>query len=356
MKKINIFNKKYTELTGCIHNHTQYSFDSKAKLKTIVKAAEKNGLDYITINDHRTCAVLDDQVINNNKDMMIIIGCEINDPDNNNHLLVFNSDKIIIGESAKTYIDYYSGTEAVTFIAHPLENRASKRFRKYIWTDLKVDSFDGIEIWNYLSEWIGKLNPLLNGIWLILFPTLFVKKPLSKVMKYWDDLNKAGKRRSAIGSVDAHAGSVKKCGIKLSFLSHNALFKSIRTNVLIPEPSLISQKNILTALKNGNSYIVNYKIGEPYNFYAGIASEDGGNATFGQEIKYTKGMKYYFRLPKIARVKLFKDGKKIASKLDEKGEFIIEQNGNYRLEIYRFGFGWIFTNNIYVTKEGSYEQ
>ena len=192
------------------------------------------------------------------------------------------------------------------------------------------------------------MNPKLNGIFLVLFPSLFVNRPPRETLNYWDKLNNMGKRRSAIGSVDAHSERVKKFGLKLDFLTHKTLFRSIRTNVLIPEEAQIDQNNILRALKNGNSYIVNYKVGNPYDFYAGIASTKHNSAIFGEELQFTKDLYYYFRLPKIARVKLYRNGKKIDSTLDDKGRFEIKQKGNYRLEIYRYGYGWIFTNNIYV--------
>jgi len=309
MKNKNIFDKKYFELTGCVHNHTGYSFDAQVRLSKIIKVAKKNELDYITINDHHTMAAREDEAVNKETDLIVIVGAEINDPQKNNHFLVFNTDEIIQGKEAKEYVQHYAESEAISFIAHPFEKRASKRFRKYIWTDKKNDNFDGIEIWNYLSEWIGKLNPKLNGLFFVLFPSLFVKKPLRET---------------------------------------KTLFRSIRTNVLIPEDAQIDQQNILKALKNGNSYIVNYKVGNPYDFYAGIASSKDKSAIFGEELQFTENMYFYFKLPKIARVKLYRNGKKIVSKLDEKGRFEIKQKGNYRLEIYRFGYGWIFTNNIYV--------
>ena len=355
MKNKNIFNKKYFELTGCVHNHSEYSFDAQVKLSKIIIAAKKNELDYLTINDHHTLAAQEDDAVKKENDLIMIIGAEINDPEKNNHFLVFNTDEIIKDKEAKEYIQRYADSNAICFAAHPFEKRASKKFRKYIWTDKKNDNFDGIEIWNYLSEWIGKLNPKLNGLFFVLFPSLFVKKPLRETLDYWDELNNAGKRRSAIGSVDAHSERIEKFGFKLEFLTHKTLFRSIRTNVLIPEDTQINQQNILEALKNGNSYIVNYKVGNSYDFYAGIASSKDNSAIFGEELQFTENMYFYFRLPKIARVKLFRNGKKVASKHDEKGRFEIKQKGNYRLEIYRFGYGWIFTNNIYVIKEGKYE-
>lgn len=348
MKNKNIFNKNYLELTGCVHNHTIYSFDADVKLNKIIKAAKKNELDYITINDHDTKEAANDIIVKNEKDLIIIVGTEINDPQKNNHLLVFNTDEIIKGMEVEDYLAKYAKSEAICFAAHPFEERASARFRKYIWTDKKNDAFDGIEIWNYLSEWIGKLNPKFNGLIFILFPSLFVKKPLRETLSYWDNLNVNGKRRSAIGSVDAHSERFDKLGLKFSFLTHRTLFRSLRTNILISKESTIDQLNILKALKRGNSYIVNYKRGDPYNFYAGIAGLNGDSAIFGEELKLADDLHYYFRLPKIARVKLYRNGAKIATKVNEKGKFKINQKGNYRLEIYRFGFGWIFTNNIYV--------
>lgn len=348
MKIKNILNKKFFELTGCVHNHSEYSFDAQVKLGKIIEAAKKNELDYLTINDHHTMAAKEDEAVRKDSDLIVIVGVEINDPAKNNHFLVFNSDKIIQGEEVKEYIRQYAESDAICFAAHPFEKRASKRFRKYIWTDKNNDNFDGIEIWNYLSEWIGKLNPKLNGLFFVLFPSLFVRKPLRETFDYWDQLNNAGKRRSAIGSVDAHSERIEKFGIKLEFLTHRTLFRSIRTNVLIPEDTQIDQQNILKALKNGNSYIVNYKVGNPYDFYACIASSKDDSAIFGEELSFSENMYFYFRLPKIARVKLYRNGVKISYKLDEKGRFEIKQKGNYRLEIYRFGYGWIFTNNIYV--------
>ncbi|MBT4331925.1 MAG: PHP domain-containing protein [Candidatus Cloacimonetes bacterium] len=348
MKNKNIFDKKYFELTGCIHNHTTYSFDGDVKLKKILKAAKKNELDYLTINDHHTKEAQNDEAVTNENDLIVIVGVEVNDPDKNNHFLVFNSDEIIKGKKVEEYTSKYAETDAICFAAHPFEKRSSKQFRKYIWTDIKNDNFDGIEIWNYLSEWIGKLNPKLNGIFFVLFPSLFIKHPPRETLNYWDELNNVGKRRSAIGSVDAHSERIEKFGFKFEFLTHKTLFRSIRTNVLLSEDKQIDQQNILEAIKRGNSYIVNYKVGNPYDFYAGIAASKENSAIFGEELKFTDNLYYYFRLPKIARVKLFRNGKKIATEHDDKGRFEITQKGNYRLEIYKFGYGWIFTNNIYV--------
>ena len=348
MKKKNIFDKTYYELTGCIHNHSEYSFDGLISMARIIREAKLRELDYITINDHLTKKAKNDKSVLKEKDLMVIVGMEINDTKNNHHLLVFNSDEIIKNKEVEEYTEYYAKAEAIGFVAHPIEKRICSDFRKYEWKKKEVDNFDGIEIWNFLSEWIGKMKPKCNGLFLVLFPSLFVCKPNRLTLNWWDDLNRSGKRRSAIGSVDAHTESMKKFGIKFKFLLHRTLYKTIRTNVILDSDKEINEQNILTAIKNGNSYIVNYKVGNPYNFFAGISSKENGSAIFGKEIKYAEDMKFFFRLPSMAKVSLYRNGEKIATQRHEMGFFKIDQSGNYRLEITRWGRGWIYTNNIFV--------
>ncbi|MDO9577397.1 MAG: PHP domain-containing protein [Candidatus Cloacimonadales bacterium] len=348
MKKKNIFGKDYYELTGCIHNHSEYSYDGSISLARIIREAKLRELDYITINDHMTLEARNDSAVQKEKDMLVIVGTEINDTQKNHHFLVFNSDVILKGKEVEEYTEFYANSDAVCFAAHPIEKRICAKFRKFEWEKKEIDNFDGIEIWNYLSEWIGKMKPKFNGLFLVVFPSLFICKPDRATLDWWDELNRSGKRRSAIGSVDAHTERMEKLGIKFKFLRHRTLYKAIRTNVLLDSELEVNEPNILNALKKGNSYIVNNKVGNPYNFYAGISSQENGKAIFGDEIKFTEDMKFYYRLPDMAKVTLYRDGYNISSQRHEMGFFEIEKPGNYRLEITRWGRGWIYTNNIYV--------
>ncbi|MBT7470317.1 MAG: PHP domain-containing protein [Candidatus Cloacimonetes bacterium] len=351
MRQKNIFKKEFLELTGCIHIHSEHSYDCEIPLAKIIKNAKQTELDFITINDHRNFGAKKDEVFLAEKDLCVIVGTEINDPENNNHLLVFNSEKIRENEDAVVYTKSYQAENAITFAAHPIEKRRSNKYRFYRWTDLENDNFNGLEIWNFLSSWIGKLMPKINGIFYVLCPAFFVRKPHREALNYWDKLNNEGKKRVAIGSIDAHTETIKILGKKIRIVTHKMLFKTLRTNVLISKNAEISENSILKAIKNGNSYIVNHKVGNPYDFYAAISNGQDKSAIFGENIQFENGLKFYFRLPKIARINLFQNGKKIASQLDEKGFFEIDKSGNYRLEITYFGFGWIYTNNIYVKEK-----
>ena len=348
MRLKKIFRKQYWDLTGCIHNHTSYSFDCDVALKNVIKAAKENKLDYFTINDHYNNNVKNDPALKNDLGIHIIVGAEINDPDNNHHYLVFNSDEILSGKKVEEYVKFYKNEGAIGFIAHPYEKRSSRHFRKYLWKTDELLDVNGMEIWNYSSSWLGKLNPIINGILMLIIPNIFVQKPLGKNIKLWERYQDNGKRISAIGSTDAHGTLVSKGFIKFRVLTHRKVFAAIRTNVLIEDGKEINNENILDSIKNGNSYIVNYKWGRPYNFYGGIADPDGNGVIFGEEINWTEGLRYYFHLPCMAKIKLIKNGKKIASDINDKGWFEIKEKGRYRLEITRFNFGWIYTNYIYV--------
>jgi hypothetical protein len=343
-----IFDRNFHELTGCIHVHSEHSFDCSVPLARILKEARKARLDYITINDHMTTKAAD-ELPEDTGGLTVLVGAEINDPDLNNHYLVFNPHTIINGAQAADYVTAYKEAGATGFVAHPFEYRKSRLFRKYSWTDKDVNDFDGLEVWNYLSSWIAKVRPRMNGLLYVLFPSLLIDNPYRKGIRWWDEMNLQGMRKAAIGSVDAHGECRRLVGIPIHFLTHGALFKTIRTNLLLPAQHPVTQEAILQALRQGNSYIVNYKMGYPYNFYAGMHSS-AHQAIFGEEIPFSEDLRFYYRLPKTAKVKLHCNGRRLTKVLGDKGCFPITQPGNYRLEITRNGRGWIYTNMIYVTQ------
>ena len=349
MIKKHIFTKDFHELSGALHLHSKYSYDGNVSLKKIIRIAKKFSVDFITINDHFSNQARTDSAVVREKDLHIVVGSEINDPELNNHLLVYDSDEIIKNKKADEYVKKYSNEKAITFIAHPNEIRSSKKYRKYTWNSQEMLPFvNGIEIWNFLSSWLGILNPHINGLLLILFPNIAIRKPLNKNLQMWDEMNTNGQKASAIGSLDCHEHKIKFYKFNLTVLKFRQLMGSIRTNILINSDKDINQNTILNALKNGNSYIINYKVGQPYGFYAGIADSNGNGTIFGESVNFKDKLRYYFRLPSIAKIKLFCDGKLIENKTDEKGFFDINKKGNYRLEISKLGRGWIYTNNIYV--------
>lgn len=351
MRYQKIFKKDYLELTGTIHNHTNLSYDCDVPLPKILKEATKARLDYITVNDHDVLYSKDElaKICEKFPDVTVISGCEVNDDKEKHHLLVFDSQEVYSNIPAEDYLSEYRTREAVIFAAHPYEERKAKKFSLYKWEneDLLLN-VDAVEIWNFSSSWLSKLQPKFNGILMVIFPNLYVKKPFKYSIKLWDDLNKK-KMIPAIGSTDAHGTIHSLFGLKFRILSHRYLFGTVRTNVLIEKQNeTINEEKVLLALKNGNSYIVNYKMGRPYNFFCGITDGKENQAICGETIKYKEDLFYYFNLPFDCRVKFYHNGRMLFSTYDNKAKIPIKKKGFYRIEVTRFNYGWIYTNNIYV--------
>ena len=354
MVKKQILNRKYNELSGALHIHTCYSYDCDVSIEIILKYAKKSNLDFITLNDHNNFNAKFDKAFENLPDNpIIIVGAEVNDCDNQHHLLVFNSSVIKSNINADEYLDYYK--ESVTFAAHPYEFRKSSKFKKYEWVNKTLTGFSGVEIWNYSSSWIASVSNFYLSFLCLIFPSFFVRKPSNENIMFWDKINidsfndKTFSFKSAIGSLDAHSHKCSFLKFKFRILTHKKLFNTLRTNVLLNEYENICYENIINALKKGNSYIVNYSLGVPWNFYAVISDKCKQEAIFGEFIEGNdKELYFYFNLPMISDVYLIHNGKRLSKIHDKQGCFTIINKGIYRLEIYRYFYAWIFTNPIYV--------
>jgi hypothetical protein len=349
VKTKTFFQRRWREYTGSIHVHTGYSHDSDTPVGEILDAARRRRLDYLMITDHNTRDAARD-LSANHTGVLAVLGVEVEDPTHNNHYLVFGGESIHTGIPAREYLEAYRREGATGFIAHPKELRMTNRYRKYEWTEPEVSEAAGLEIWNYVSHWLGHLHQKLNGLLLLWFPGWFVRKPLRSVLRMWDRLNQEGQRKTGIGSVDAHGMWHSLWGFRFRVLPHRYLFRTIRTNVLLPEETPLTEAAILEALRAGRCYVANYLLGDPDAFYAGICSESGKSAVYGEEIPFEPGLKLYFRLKRDAEVRLYGNGQRMAKQNTSLGWFPIDKPGFYRLEINRYRYGWIYTNPIYVTE------
>ena len=69
----------------------------------------------------------------------------------------------------------------------------------------------------------------------------------------------------------------------------------------------------------------------------------------GDLIKDIKEIKFYVLLPvQNAKIKLIRNGAKIAQAEDKSAEFIVEDPGAYRVEVYIHNKAWIYSNHIRV--------
>jgi len=344
------------EYVGVMHIHSKDSDGSKSVPK-ITEIGEKLGLDFLFFTDHMTLRShhlgLEGWYPkgSSNRKTLVVIGYEINDQDNKNHYLAFNLKDLVPGElSAPDYVKEVKRRGGVGIIAHPDEIRDKfPQFPSYPWTCWEAADFDGIELWNQMSEWMEKLTKK-NELRMILSPRRSLVSPTPRVLSRWDELNEK-RKVVGVGGVDAHAHPFDIGILRITIFPYKVQFKSLRTHIILDKPlsSDFSQakKQLLYALKNCHVYTSNYRWGDAkgFKFYAKLKDEI---FKVGDDVPFDEGIILAVQIPDKANIKLVSLGKVIAEEVGKNLNHKVKAKGNFRVEVYRNGRGWIFSNHIRV--------
>lgn len=345
------------EYTGAIHVHSVFS-DGSGEVKDIAGYANEAGLNFLLLSDHNTLRALHEGYEGWYGNTLLLVGCEINDKENKNHLLAFGIDDTISTRlPAKEYCKIVKDAGAISFLAHPHEKRDSmENHPPYPWTEWDTDDFTGIEIWNHMSEWMEGLTEQ-NKYNYFIHPLRSIFSPPKETLKVWDQLN-IKRKVVGIGGVDAHAHKMNLLGFfEVEIFPYKVLFKSIRTHVFTKvklEPSdkkedLLKAKEILyKSLEEGRCFISNYYHGDATGFRF-FAEKDSKIYQMGESIPNSKSNKLRVLLPNIgATIKLIRNGELIDTIDGVDADFRIDQKGAYRVEVYLNNNAWIFSNHIRI--------
>jgi hypothetical protein len=358
------------EYSGAIHMHSTYS-DGSGSVEEIAKSASECDLDFYILTDHNTLKAKDKGYEGWHDGKMLIVGYELNDKKNQNHYMVLGADEVVgafenlpngeLGSrlSAREYVKEVKENGGFGFIAHPHEERTHlPGHPAYPWTEWDTDDFDGIEIWNHMSEWAEGLTES-NKVNRFLHPLRSIVAPFDVTLKKWDELN-IKRKVVGIGGIDAHAHKQNIMGFfEVEIFAYKVLFKSIRTNVIIDcelqigdEKKFKSDKKLIEdALKYGRSFIVNYYhgTGKGFRFFA-----EHDDLHFGMgdtvEIEKSKNKRILLKafLPSEAKIKLIYNGNCIDERTGFDAMWDCDQKGVYRVECWKGDKGWIFSNHIRV--------
>lgn len=342
------------EYTGAIHVHSIFS-DGSGDVNEIAKYAAESGLDYVILTDHNTLRALHEGYEDWYDKTFLLVGCEINDKENKNHLLAFNINEAYSTRlPAKEYVHKVKEAGGLGFIAHPHEKRNSmEKHPPYPWTEWDTDEFTGIEIWNHMSVWMEGLTEE-NKYNYFVHPLKSITPPPKETLELWDKLN-LKRRVVGIGGVDAHAHKVNLLGFfEVEVFPYKVMFRSIRTNILVDkEISPGNDKNetkkiIYEALETGRCYVANYYYGDSkgFRFYA----DDGIKIyQMGDSIPLTERTKLKILLPnQTAEIRLIRNGEIIEKQNSSELEFDVKESGAYRVEVYLNENPWIFSNHIRI--------
>jgi hypothetical protein len=333
--------------------HTRYS-DGTGTVEHLARCARDAGLRWIIITDHDTLegkpfeGWLDD--------VLVIVGHEIT-PDHN-HFLALNVGEVVDNTLApQEYIDEVYARGGFGIIAHP-DERVANHFKDiYRWDDWQIDGPSerggrpaGIELWNLMSDW-GERLTRRNKELLFFFPRLGLNGPTHETLAWWDRLNISGKRTFGVGGVDAHAFKKRAPWGEVEVFGYTWIFGTLTNYLLLSEPlSLdphIATHQVYGALAEGRLYFLNRLDGDcPELVFH--ARRRGEQWAIGDCPSLRDGpLTFCADVGLDAEVHLIRDGR-IAVKGIGALRQTIAQPGVYRLEAYRKGQPWLYTNPIYV--------
>lgn len=338
---------------GAIHIHTKNS-DGTGDLNTVTKAAKKAGLDWIIVTDHNYYDT-NEGIING---VYVIKAQEIS-PKNCNHYLAFGINEVVgLNENPQVYVNKVREMKGFGFAAHPDEgitvddngNLIPRKNSNHCipWTDKNIKP-DGIEIWNWFSNWADNLNDsnLFTLAYAYLFKHKIIKNPSKLTLEWWDKLNNEEENIvPAIGGVDAHALKFYRYIIPVTVFPYQTCFKTITNCIYLPEKLsenfLTAKEQILNAIKNGNNIIVNRNICDeipkiyitnPQNKYCcGNITEPDENCCL------------HFEANDKMEVSLIYNGEELERFTSDKFVRPVTKSGNYRLEVFYRGKGFLYTN------------
>ncbi|MBM4312871.1 MAG: hypothetical protein FJ122_03000 [Deltaproteobacteria bacterium] len=349
-----------TEYTGIIHLHSAYSFDGRTPVADIIKAANESGVDFLLLTDHSTLKARDDGFEGWHNGTLLIVGEEI--APRFNHYLAFQLAESVTSAGdprdlpPQATIDRVRAGGGLGFIAHPdHEGNALFHVKHYPWIDWKVNGYNGIGIWDFMTDWQKSLSGYLPAVLSYAFPAFFLRGPSPDTLARWDLLTQE-RRVVGIGELDNHDTLKRVFGTNLSVFPYARVLRLIRTHVLTAGPLSGNSRDdiavLFDALKNGRAYVAldYYRSSSGFSL---LLKEEGRYAAMGDEFQLRSCAELRVSVPYRGRIAIIRNGTLFHRATGKTLSVKITEPGVYRTEVSLRIFGryhpWIFSNPIYVT-------
>jgi hypothetical protein len=341
------------ELVGNMHMHTIYS-DGTATHRGLAEAAMHAGLDWIIVTDHNIWVK---GVAGYYENVLLLVGEEVHDcrrVPQANHLLVYGADCDLatLASDPQALIDAARKRDALTFLAHPVEYASRAAGEDALgWVSWEVSGYTGIEVWNYMSEFKARIPTKLHAIWYAFFPTAGIRGPFKPALEVWDHLSAGGGRVVGIGGADAHGMTYSMGPVRRTIFPYEYLFRAVRTHILV-EGGLTGymvqdQAIIFEALRAGRAWVGCDVLGSTRGFQF-EARSGVERATMGEEIRRAGAVTFEVNTPLPGDIQLVGNGRVVARASGQTFKFLSAEPGVYRVQVYRGGKGWLFSNPLFV--------
>ncbi len=333
---------------GALHMHTTFS-DGTGSVADLVRAAKQCGLGWIWITDHDNRDASAQQGIHDG--VVTLVGYEIT-PDRN-HFLVGDVDELISRDLPPAeFVREVQRRGGVGIVAHPDERATNEYTEPYRWDDWALRGFTGIELWNYMSDWIEHYTPRSKYA-NVLFPNRALKGPTAETLRWWDALQAEGARPTGVFGVDAHATKVRRFGWEFEVYSYAHCFARLVNYLQLDEPLSDSfeeaSRQVWEALRRGRVIMANRGQGDAAgSTFLAVRGAGDPVATCGDEVPLGQGVTLEFVCPQPAELTLICNGAPVAhAPRSQTLRFDCREAGHYRVEAHRRGL-WIMTNPIHV--------
>lgn len=333
---------------GALHMHTTYS-DGSGTVTDLAAAAARAGLRWIIVTDHDDTRAQAEQGWYS--DVAVIAGYEIT-PDRN-HYLVAGLDELVSKEqSPADYVDEVAEKGGLGIVAHPDEHVTHELTEPYRWEDWGIRGFDGVELWNYMSEWIEKYTRR-RRYFNFFFPQLIVRGPTDNTVQWWDELAVEGEHATGVFGVDAHATRVDAFGRTWEVYPYERLFNTLTDYIVLDEPLSddfgSATRQVLNAIRNGRVLMANRTWGDAAEMSFVARLSDGRMLSAGDTAPLNDHVVIDFLAPNPANITLYRNGSSIASVNGVRTlTFDAREPGHYRVEARRWGQLWLMTNHIHL--------
>ncbi|PKN33853.1 MAG: hypothetical protein CVU61_11180 [Deltaproteobacteria bacterium HGW-Deltaproteobacteria-19] len=349
------------DYTGVIHLHSEYSFDGRTPVSRMIRAARTSRVHFLALTDHACVTARDRGWEGWHDGVLVIVGQEISP--RFNHYLAFGPCGVVdIPDDAEdtdpqSYIDRVREAGGIGFIAHP-DHKGAPLFhvKHYPWTDWDISGFNGLGIWDFMTDWQESLTGKVRALASYLMPALVLRGPDRETLVRWDALGRE-RRVPGIGECDNHNTKKRWFGVTMPVFPFARVLPILRTHILTKEPlaeaSGPAMESVLKALAEGRSYVANDWLASSTGFRF-QAERPAGVVVMGEEAHFQSDEDWVLqvRVPGEGRICLVRDGAVIREESGRSLSLPAPGPGVYRVEVRRWSWGrwrpWIFSNPVYL--------
>lgn len=354
----------YSEYRGVAHVHSMLGGHSTGGFEELVRAAKENGLHFVVMTEHPSPYVntAEATLKGFQQGVLFVNGSEIVAAGGERLLILpgIAPPREATHAEAQSLVEQAHADGRLAFVAYP------ERVR-----DWRLTGVDGVEIYNLFTN-AKEINYALlffDGLWSywsypeLLFST-FYERP-SGNLKLWDEINAQGAGRVvALAGSDAHSNvglgleqQTGKSVFRIKLDPYERSFRVVRNHVLLDKGQALDADSLLSALRQGHSFVSFDLFGDATGFRL-TAESTAEKRIMGDEIALPSegGVRLAVSVPVRSRVLFLRDGQAVHEERGvERVELMVEQKGAYRVEVYLDRLPapadekpWIISNPVYV--------